>query len=446
MSNESYSQIPDTVLSGLDGHLFDRIGPVTEQMSATVTLSPALARRWVSLIETRHAWCQQRGARYFCLVTPAKEAIYPDKLPNWALLSADRAIVRLQAALTPEIRASVIYPAKLLIDGRAREETYYTADTHWTDFAAYLVYRDLLEKMQLNQPGPIPESALVRSSYRRMGDLGIKVTPERDELVVGLAAPADRPVRTVFANSTYNFGQVEVLETDLSNGPRGVIFRDSSGSFLLPFLATHFKRLVAVATDNVFYDLLRSEKPDIVITQLSEYTFCFPSRNGSETFHFPDDMPPIDFAAFSGVALPLVSQAVATETDSIIADLDFDRRPEPAWTEGESTEMVLKCRVPYSDCTLSLTVSPFVHLPVLPSQAVDIAINGAIVGSFVVTGERETLICSVPLACLYSGRILRIELFHADAASPKDLGLGDDLRELGLQLHRLTISPVTRQS
>ena len=253
-------------------------------------------------------------------------------------------------------------------------------------------------------------------------------------------APADaQAIRRIFANVTYNIGQVEVLERRDQTGVRGVMFRDSHGSFMLPFLAGDFRRLVAVASEGMFYDLLRSERPDVVITQFGEHALCEPDPARAGHARFPDDFPPTGFAAFSGVALPLVSNAAASDDTTSIIDLDFTDRPEPVWSVGEYTEMVLKCRVPHAPCELALTVSPFLHPSRLNQQRLDIVVNGTLVGSFAVTGDEATLTCRLPPECLFSGRTLRLELFHPDCVSPHALGVGADEREIGLQFRRLVI-------
>jgi|GEM_PF-2048318 len=430
-------------LVGNDDHLFDPMAHLVGQLTGRLTLSPLQVQRWVSLIETRAAWCRQRNMQYYLVVTPLKYVVYPDKAPPGFPVSADRPIQRLLAALPPELRSIVIYPADALREGRSEAETYFRTDMHWTDFGGYLVYLKICEAMRRDGalPNNLPKLALTRGTYRRVGDLGIRLTPERSEMAIRVRPAEEASLRHIYANFTYNVGQVEIFGGADPASLRGVIFRDSHGSFVLPFLAMHFRRLVAVAADNMFYDLLRSERPDVVITQVSEHALCEPDPQNTGDIRFPNDFPPVDFAAFSGLALPLVSNAAHQAGSSAIVDLDFTDRPEPVWTVGESTEMVLKCRIPYVACDLALTVSAFVHPPQLMAQRVELVVNGMSVGRFSLTGDVETIACRLPLECLFSGRTLRLELFHPDCASPRALGAGPEDREIGLELRRLTIHP-----
>jgi hypothetical protein len=437
MADTSEPWGPETVLTGQDGHLFEAFDYAVEQLTGELTLSPAQVARWVSLIETRHAWCRQRGMRYYFIITPEKHVIYADKLPPGIAISVERPIMRIIGGLSPELRDTVIYPDEILRNERGREETYYLTDTHWTNFGAYLAYLRVLFAIQRDEgAAQMPVTALQRAPYRKVGDLGIRLTPERSETAVRVSYGGDSAIRRVFSNRTYNVGQVDVFETPDATGSRAVMFRDSSGSFMLPFLAAHFTRLVAVASDGVSYELLRSEKPDVVISQLTERALCVPVADVPGGFRFPNDIPPIDFVTFTGVPLPLPASRVE------FVDIDFTERPEPVWSVGPRTEMVLSCRVPYAACDLVLTASAFVCPPRVPSQRLDIAVNCTSVGSFTFTEGRQTIKCRVPLKCLYSARTLRLEFFHPDCVSPHALGFGADQRAISLLFERLMLRPV----
>jgi hypothetical protein len=378
--------------------------------------------------------------QYYLVVAPAKHVVYSDKLPPGRAIARDRPIVRLLAALTPEVRSCVIYPAGVLRDGRRTGETYFHTDTHWTDYGGYLASVRLRDRMRFHNriPQDAPEIALERTPYRRIGDLGSRMAPQRAETATRITPANDSGVRRIFASGTET---VEVFERPEAAGLRGVMFGDAYGRTMLPFLLTDFRRLVAVAAESLFYDLLRSEKPDVVITQIAEQALCEPDPSGAGRFRLPDDFPPVDFPGFSGVALPLVSDAAPAAASTNIIDLDFTNRPAPVWSDGECTEMVLKCRVPYASCELVLTASAFVQPPQVTAQRLDVAVNGTLLGSFMLGGETETIVCPVPLSCLFSGRTLRVELFHPDCVSPQSLGMGTNAQEISLRFQRLVVRP-----
>jgi len=442
MDKAMHPRGPDSVLTGLDGFLFERLHNAMEQARGDVTLSDAQVKRWVSLVETRDAWCRQRGMRHLLLIAPAKHVVYSDKVPGGLTISHERPIGRILQGLSPDLRARVVYPDLALLDGRREAETYFATDTHWNDFAAYLVYRQLHAALAFPPETLLAQAALERSSFRHMGDLGVRLTPEQAETASRLVPPeGDVPAQRVFSKMSYTWGQIEVFERNAPADPHMVFFRDSAGSYLLPFLKRHCRRLVAVASKTMFYDLLRIERPDIVLTEISEVALCLSAPDDPATLMFPDDFPPYDFTGFTGVALPLVATMPAGGGGKSIVDLDFGTGAGPNWSTDETTEIVLKCRVPYTPCLLSLTVSAFVHPPVVTEQRLEVQVNGRVVGTFALRGEAETLTCALPLDCLVSPRTLRIDLFHPDCVSPQALGIGSEERAIAIKVHRLVVAP-----
>ena len=61
-------------------------------------------------------------------------------------------------------------------------------------------------------------------------------------------------------------GRLVTEQTDRSR-PRAVVFRDSFGSALIPFLAEHFSRAVYLWQYNVDPDVVRAEHADVVIQE-----------------------------------------------------------------------------------------------------------------------------------------------------------------------------------
>jgi hypothetical protein len=65
-------------------------------------------------------------------------------------------------------------------------------------------------------------------------------------------------------DENWNQGRV-VLEIDDPALPKAVVFRDSFGSALIPFLAEHFRRSVYLWRYDFAVDVLEQERPDVVI-------------------------------------------------------------------------------------------------------------------------------------------------------------------------------------
>ena len=59
-----------------------------------------------------------------------------------------------------------------------------------------------------------------------------------------------------------------VTEIPGSPLPRAVVFRDSFGSRLVPYLSEHFSRVVYLWQNDFDADVVRQEKPDVVIQEI----------------------------------------------------------------------------------------------------------------------------------------------------------------------------------
>lgn len=144
----------------------------------------------------------------------------------------------------------------------------------------------------------------------------------------------------VFTNRTFKPGQVDVFETERHDRPHLVLFRTSNSTHLLPFLNHHFSRIVALASTSMHYDLLRSERPDIVISEISERYLAAPDGRPGFTIRFPEDFVGRTFSQFTGVELPLRRGGATKErATSPMTDLERvaramcarDKVPETQW-------------------------------------------------------------------------------------------------------------------
>ena len=109
--------------------------------------------------------------------------------------------------------------------------------------------------------------------------------------------------------------------------------------------------------------------------------------------------------------------------------------PNSRWTAVRS--VTFACTVDKAPRALELQAGAFLAGPI-KQQRVEIAVNGVNVGTQTLqrAGQVETIRAAIP--ALKSGAMLTVTLTMPDAAAPKDMGLGDDGRLLGLNVHSLT--------
>jgi hypothetical protein len=107
------------------------------------------------------------------------------------------------------------------------------------------------------------------------------------------------------------------------------------------------------------------------------------------------------------------------------------------WTNGKIATMVLPIESPKSDLILSAELTPFIFGDI-DKQRVGVIINGEEIGEWKAS-EPGKYQMKIPKQ-IVTGPILRVKFALPDAISPSELGIGDDVRMLGIALKSLIIS------
>ena len=110
---------------------------------------------------------------------------------------------------------------------------------------------------------------------------------------------------------------------------------------------------------------------------------------------------------------------------------------EGTWTDGGTAKLAFAIPPSEKDVVLKATMSGFTKAPELPTQSVDVFVNGqqAAHWEIAVKGLVQLLI---PAAATREGN-LQLEFRLAKAASPASLGISADKRQLGLRFYDLEI-------
>ena len=227
---------------GEDGFLFDT---ATELKARNVELN---TRTLVELAELT-------GKEAYLLLVPAAATVYADKRPEGAAEAGEIAVIE-QAAQ----RMTVIPLLEDMMDS-GREDLYYAMDHHWTAAGARFGYEAVCETLGLT---PVAEGTVVSwegfygSFYARyplpwlQADVltyeavpGIRLVVNGEEKA-GLVDEAALAGRDKYAALLYgNHGYMELINDGVEDGVLLVI-KDSYANALLPVLAQHYHRIIAV--------------------------------------------------------------------------------------------------------------------------------------------------------------------------------------------------------
>lgn len=281
----------ETVLVGRDGWLFlvgGRNGVLQQYQTGGLSLD-SLAY-WQRLHEERLQRCEALGSLYFNLVVPEKIAIYENYLDG---IQIDiEASPSLQIARTLEnssARDCHIDLFRVFRDQRDNVQLYLRTDTHWTFAGCYLAYETVCRKIGIS-PWAYLAAKDTRSTEVLIGDLGIKLDPQQEEMADRWRY--ERVSRMVYANPLVRYfeaaGAIQgsgtsshtVYRTDKTDAdPRTiVVFGDSYTSHvymedigrLIGFLSETFREVHFIWANTIDYEYVSRVRPDIVLTEIAE--------------------------------------------------------------------------------------------------------------------------------------------------------------------------------
>jgi len=296
---------PASVLQGHDDRLFHIVESICEQLFEGGVLGARGLKRWTDALTGRIDFCEARGIAYRHLVIPDAHAICADAIPFAPKLNQERPLMQVLRAGGARLSERLVYPLDAMIAGRAKFETVHKHDVHCTGYGYFLCYRELIKSLpNIDLTHLAEESDLQAREAFIAGDVarGAGLPGRRVEY-----HDAPHPhAKAIVKGTSYRINQVDVLESEYTDLPRLVMFRTSNSSHLFTYLLRHFSRIVAVATPICHYELIESERPDVVIGEMPERYFA-PGPPSASDADFA--MPPQDtdglFETITGYALPL---------------------------------------------------------------------------------------------------------------------------------------------
>ena len=260
-----------------DGRLLRRMPAVSEE-----TMQSAAAAVNSFAAETALPVC--------CAAIPTATDVYSDLLPKNAPYLDEAALLR---GFCNQLDDGIVQIDLISQFHSLREEDtyelYLRTDPRWTSFGAFCAYQTVIRKLGFSAVG-YDKFAVAHFSSSYYGTLAqeiqfFRVQPDLIDLYTNDAAPAvvsgtawdgsGNPTElTAYYDvhaegyNVYRAAEVPVLqmETDLQNGRALLLFCDSYGAPMIPFLMQHYHRITAVNTE------LAADLDWRSITADSEYT------------------------------------------------------------------------------------------------------------------------------------------------------------------------------
>jgi len=269
------------VVFGSDNFLFYKSevkndGPSLNDFQGLAPLSQAEITEIIASIKTVQDDLSARGIRLIVVVAPNKHNIYPELLPpSYKRYFYTTRFDQLLHALPPNLNILDLRPT--LIAGKSTYPTYYTTDSHWNNFGAYLAANEIINSLNdpILKPRQLSDYTINYVPSRGIGDLATMLSARNMlpdyQLDLHLLHPL--PIDDTgfdFKNGKYS-GHIWTQSNSVL--PRLLFFGDSFRDSLTPFLTPHFSTSYIMGYSKNYeidYDLLDVAKPNIIIWEVAE--------------------------------------------------------------------------------------------------------------------------------------------------------------------------------
>jgi hypothetical protein len=266
-----------TVVKGPNGWLFYADDGAMEDYTRETPLSPEAVTEWRQTIVGARDWLHERGIAYVFTIAPDKHVVYPEQLPATVRpLRSESRTDQVFEALA-EAGVAAVDPRPALFEAKPHERLYKLTDTHWNDRGAFIAYQQIIAAVRAQAPEVPPAwpptdftpTTRVGEGQDLAGMIGLKAVLRETDLTLVPRRPRQaRVIEPPGANATVPEGRL-VTEIPGSTLPRAVVFRDSFGSQLTPFLSEHFSRVVYLWQTNFNSQVVLQERPSVVIQEIA---------------------------------------------------------------------------------------------------------------------------------------------------------------------------------
>lgn len=280
------------VIVGRDGWLFYDDDTHLGSARNSPPMTGVEVRDWLMTMAGRTEAARAAGAHYLVVLPPMKETLYPQYAPRWFDgVSPARPGEQLPELANRARAADILYLRPAVAEAtRLGERTFSRHDTHWTGYGAYAGYAGLMRHLQAMglADGPRP-----LSNFQKVTEPASE-GPRDLALMLGVASfvdldyqrfydpPEEMKLRRIFLGPRRDWTAPQVLDTGEVGKPVLLMTRDSFSNELLPFMLSHFSRIVLTHNGEGFWrpDLIDRFKPDIVILEVIESGVRVADRGG----------------------------------------------------------------------------------------------------------------------------------------------------------------------
>lgn len=270
------------ILIGKNNWLYSSSDNAFDDFTGKSTYSEKDLKKIKNNLENKKKWSEDNGINFLFVVTPNKETIYPEALPNNIHRSSnptkfDQVLNYLKK---DNSKISLIDLRKTLTRNKNNRLLFQKTDSHWNYYGAYFAYLEIINNLESIYPDMTSYNIndFTFENKRNSGDLAKMLFLDN---IYSENTPTINLGKSLLKNKIkYYYKNPFFLTTykENENLPKIIVLTDSFGIYFIPFLSNHFRQAIYSLSylDNktdVFNEqkeMILKEKPDILIYQITE--------------------------------------------------------------------------------------------------------------------------------------------------------------------------------
>jgi alginate O-acetyltransferase complex protein AlgJ len=239
--------------------------------------------RWRLALEERYLWLKERGIDYLFIPVPDKSSIYPEYLPPLQRSFYERSrLDQLVTYLRMHSAVPVLDVRGALLEAKKEFPVYYKTDSHWNEYGACVVALETANRLSARcgkSAGlKVPDFRIKTGRERPGGNLAMMLSLEnsifKEKRVKMISRVSLRAEKAELPSIPFSRTVVPEAYRGREDGfPQVVMFHDSFGRKLKPFLSGFFSRILYIRDWGFRFhvDVIEAERPAVVLDEIAEH-------------------------------------------------------------------------------------------------------------------------------------------------------------------------------
>lgn len=229
--------------------------------------TPSQLEEFKDKIISMRDFVEENGAKFYLMIPPNKSQIYSNYMPKQYKQAKFSKTDLIIAYLKEQTDINIIYPKQEILKLKDKYQLYYKLDTHWNNLGAYIGYSEL-KKVINSEEIPNLNKLKVSEEIKYGGDLAsmIGLNDELLDKEYSIQNYKEHSVNLIEQSGN----SLQRYESNNKNNKKLLCFRDSYFTALIPYLNQDFEESIFLWQKNLDKEIVKKEKPDIVIMESVE--------------------------------------------------------------------------------------------------------------------------------------------------------------------------------